>query len=152
MNPFFLVTKILSFTKELELHHLFFHFNSRIVMCFHFPPPPETLKKRQIFWRNTYKIHHYKKQNGNPTINTVVILLSSRQLLQRKGWFIRINMRAQSHSIAKTYIVYWKEVDLLAFMMLQSNPLVAFLLLLGPQWQNVGSSSWKKGLAEPRYH
>jgi len=91
-----------------------------------FPLLPETLKKIQIFFRNTYKIHHYKTKNRGvirPLTQNfeLVILLSSRQLLQRKGWFIRMDMRAQPHCIAKTYVVYWKDVDLLAFMMLQSS-------------------------------
>jgi hypothetical protein len=35
-----------------------------------FPRPFETPKNGQIpFLRNTYKIRHYKKDNGNPTIN-----------------------------------------------------------------------------------
>nr|GMD99513.1 small subunit ribosomal protein S7 [Ipomoea batatas] len=35
-----------------------------------FPRPFETTKNGQIpFLRNTYKIRHYKKDNGNPTIN-----------------------------------------------------------------------------------
>jgi hypothetical protein len=55
-----------------------------------FPLLPETLKKIQIFFRNTYKIHHYKTKNRGvirPLTQNfeLVILLSSRQLLQRKG-------------------------------------------------------------------
>nr|YP_010945982.1 hypothetical chloroplast RF15 [Caragana spinosa]WGN99191.1 hypothetical chloroplast RF15 [Caragana spinosa] len=30
-------------------------------------------------------------------------------------------MRVQPHCIARTHVVYWKEVDLLAFLMLQTS-------------------------------
>lgn len=60
-----LAPKILPFPKKLELH-LF----SIQEFFYVFPRPFETPKNGQIpFLRNTYKIHHYKKDNGNPTIN-----------------------------------------------------------------------------------
>ena len=46
-------------------------------------------------------------------------------------------MRVQPHCIARTHVVYLKEVDLLAFLMLQSSSRRA-PFLLGPQRQNVG--------------
>lgn len=61
-------------------------------------------------------------------------------------------MRVQLHCIA---VVYLKEVDPLASLMLQSSSRGA-PFLLGPQRQNVGlvptvhRSSRKKGLTEPR--
>ncbi|PHT55193.1 hypothetical protein CQW23_03679 [Capsicum baccatum] len=45
-----------------------YFFHSRVLMHFHVPLKPQ--KIREIpFLRNRYKIHHYKKDNGNPTIN-----------------------------------------------------------------------------------
>lgn len=39
-------------------------------MCFHAPSRPRKMDKFLFFsYRNTYKIRHYKKDNGNPTIN-----------------------------------------------------------------------------------
>lgn len=52
-SPLLLAPKILPFPKELELH-----FFSISIQEFLIP-----------FLRNTYKIRHYKKDNGNPTIN-----------------------------------------------------------------------------------
>ena len=46
-------------------------------------------------------------------------------------------MRVQPHCIARTHVVYLKEVDLLASLMLQSSSRRA-PFLLGPQRQNVG--------------
>ncbi|KAF3619754.1 hypothetical protein FXO38_32750 [Capsicum annuum] len=43
-------------------------FYSRVLMRFH--APLRTQKNGEIpFLRNTYKIRHYKNDNGNPTIN-----------------------------------------------------------------------------------
>lgn len=109
-----------------------------------FPHPVETSKNGKIpFLRNTYKIRHYKKENGNPTIlttsfmNFVVIeihvlprhnlcnLLSSclagKDLPPWKGRFVRIDMRVQLHCIARIHVVYLKQVDLLASLMVQSS-------------------------------
>ena len=39
-------------------------------MCFHTPSRPRKMDKFLFFsYRNTYKIRHYKKDNGNPPIN-----------------------------------------------------------------------------------
>nr|WDY86065.1 Ycf15 [Moutabea gentryi]WDY86066.1 Ycf15 [Acanthocladus brasiliensis] len=46
-------------------------------------------------------------------------------------------MRVQPHCIFRTHVVYLKEVDLLASLMLQSSSRGA-PFLLGPQRQNVG--------------
>ena len=61
-TPFF-APKILPFPKELEFH--LFSISSYV-----FPRSFETPKNGQIpFLRNTCRIRHYKKDNGNPTIN-----------------------------------------------------------------------------------
>nr|AXP24424.1 hypothetical protein [Tiquilia plicata]AXP24437.1 hypothetical protein [Tiquilia plicata] len=44
-----------------------FHFHSRVLMCFHAPRKMD--KFLFLGLRKTYKIRHYKKDNGNPTIN-----------------------------------------------------------------------------------
>ena len=47
-----------------------FNFHLRVLMCFHTPSRPRKMDKFLFFsYRNTYKIRHYKKDNGNPTIN-----------------------------------------------------------------------------------
>lgn len=65
INPFF-PPKILPFPNELEFH--LFSISIQEFLCV------STLlwdpKNGQIpFLRNTYRIRHYKKDNGNPTIN-----------------------------------------------------------------------------------
>ncbi len=53
-----------------------FHFHSRVLMCFRAPLRP-TPKSGQIpFLRNTYNIRHYKKDNGNPTINYFISFMN----------------------------------------------------------------------------
>ena len=65
-QPLLLAPKILPFPKELELH--LFSISIQFKSSYVFPRPFET--PGQIpFLRNTYKIRHYKKDNGNPTIN-----------------------------------------------------------------------------------
>ena len=62
-QPLLLAPKILPFPKELELH--LFSISIQEFLCVSKPP-----KNGQIpFLSNTYKIRHYKKDNGNPTIN-----------------------------------------------------------------------------------
>ena len=62
-QPLLLAPKILPFPKELELHL----FSISIQEFLGVSTPP---KNGQIpFLSNTYKIRHYKKDNGNPTIN-----------------------------------------------------------------------------------
>nr|YP_010744669.1 hypothetical chloroplast RF15 [Begonia grandis]YP_010744681.1 hypothetical chloroplast RF15 [Begonia grandis]WET58060.1 hypothetical chloroplast RF15 [Begonia grandis]WET58072.1 hypothetical chloroplast RF15 [Begonia grandis] len=59
-------------------------------------------------------------------------------------------MRVQLHCIARIRVVYLKEVDLLASLMLQSSSRRA-PFLLGPQCRTgANSSSRKKELTEPR--
>jgi hypothetical protein len=59
--------------KELELH-LF------CIQDYVFPRPFETPKNGQIpFLRNTYKIRHYKKDNGNPTIHYFIYQFHSNR-------------------------------------------------------------------------
>lgn len=63
-----LAPKILSFPKKLELH-LFSIFIQEF-LCVSTPlRDPEKWTNSFSFLRNTYKIRHYKKDNGNPTIN-----------------------------------------------------------------------------------
>lgn len=65
-QPLLLAPKILPFSKELEFHL----FSISIQEFYVFPHPFATPKNGQIpFLRNTYKIRHYKKDDGNPTIN-----------------------------------------------------------------------------------
>ena len=53
-------------------------FHSRVLMRFHAPLRPR--KNGKIpFLRNTYKIRHYKKYNGNPTINYFIYEFNSNR-------------------------------------------------------------------------
>ena len=63
-----LAPKILPFPKELELHLFFISIQE--FLCVSTPlRDPEKWTNSFSFLRNTYKIRHYKKDNGNPTIN-----------------------------------------------------------------------------------
>lgn len=63
-----LAPKILSFPKKLELH--LFSISIQKFLCVSTPlRDPEKWTNSFSFLRNTYKIRHYKKDNGNPTIN-----------------------------------------------------------------------------------
>ena len=63
-QPLLLAPKILPFPKELELH--LFSISIQEFLCVSTPLwDPE--KWTNFFLRNTYKIHDYKKRNGNPT-------------------------------------------------------------------------------------
>lgn len=65
---FLLAPKILPFPKELELHLFFISIQE--FLCVSTPlRDPEKSTNSFSFLRNTYKIRHYKKDNGNPTIN-----------------------------------------------------------------------------------
>ena len=67
-QPLLLVPKILPFPKELELH--LFSISIQEFLCVSTPLwDPEKWTNSFSFLRNTYKIRHYKKDNGNPTIN-----------------------------------------------------------------------------------
>ena len=158
INPFFLRQRSYHFRRNWSYISFPFPFKSSYV----FPRPLVTPKNGQIpFLRNTYKIRHYKKDNGNPTINYFIYefhsnrntcmsyrdricnlpssCLADKDLPPWKGWFIRIDMRVQLHCIARIRVVYLKEVDHLASLMVQSSSRRApFLFLLGPQRQNVG--------------
>ena len=62
-QPLLLVPKILLFPKEMELH--IFSISIQEFLCVSKAP-----KNGHIpFLSNTYKNRHYKKDNGNPTIN-----------------------------------------------------------------------------------
>ena len=66
INPFFLRQRSYHFRRNWSYISFQFPFKSSYV----FPRPFETPKNGQIpFLRNTYKIRHYKKDNGNPNIN-----------------------------------------------------------------------------------
>ena len=68
-QPLLLVPKILPVSEGTGVTSLF-NFHSRVLMCFHAPSRPRKMDKFLFFsYRNTYKIRHYKKDNGNPTIN-----------------------------------------------------------------------------------
>ncbi|GGV47148.1 hypothetical protein GCM10010182_83030 [Actinomadura cremea] len=65
-QPPLLAPKILPFPKDLELHL----FSIQEFLYVFTPLSFETPKNGQIpFLRNTYKMRHYKKDNGNPTLN-----------------------------------------------------------------------------------
>jgi hypothetical protein len=69
INFFFLSQRSYQFSEGTGVTSLF-NFHSRVLMCFHAPSRPRKMDKFLFFsYRNTYKIHHYKKDNGNPTIN-----------------------------------------------------------------------------------
>ena len=66
INPFFLRQRSYHFRRNWSYISFPFPFKSSYV----FSRPFETPKNGQIpFLRNTYKMRHYKKDNGNPTIN-----------------------------------------------------------------------------------
>lgn len=68
INPFFLRQRSYHFRRNWRYISFQFPLKSSYV----FPRPFETSKNGQIpflILRNTYKIRHYKKENGNPTIN-----------------------------------------------------------------------------------
>ena len=74
-QPLLLAPKILPFPKELELH--LFSISIQEFLSYVFPRTFETPKNGQIpFLRNTYKIHHYKKDNGNPTLNYFISFIN----------------------------------------------------------------------------
>ena len=65
-----LAPKILPFPKELELH--LFSISIQEFLCVSTPlrrRDPEKWKNSFFSLRNAYKIRHYKKDNGNHTIN-----------------------------------------------------------------------------------
>jgi hypothetical protein len=67
-QPPLLAPKILSFPKKLEFH--LFSFSIQMFLCVVFSRLFETPKNGQIpFLKKTYKMRHYKKDNGNPAIN-----------------------------------------------------------------------------------
>lgn len=131
-----------------------------------FPRPP---KKGQIpFLRNTYSIRHSKKDNGNSTINHFIYefhIHSNKNTCPTETEFltcyplscpagkdlplwkermihsIRIDIRVQLHCIVRICVVYLKEVDLLASLIVQSSSWRASLLL-GPQRQNKKRRAW----------
>ena len=76
-----------------------FQFKSSYV----FPRPFETPKNGQIpFLRNTYKIRHHKKDNGNPTINYFIYEFhSNRNTCPTKTEFVTCYPLAQQ---AKIYL------------------------------------------------
>lgn len=66
IHPFFLRQRSYHFRRNWSDISFPFPFKSSYV----FPRPFETSKNGQIpFLRNPYKIRHYKKENGNPTID-----------------------------------------------------------------------------------
>jgi hypothetical protein len=65
-QPLLLAPKILPFPKELELH--LFSISIQFKSSYVFPRPFVETPGQIPFLRNTYKIRHYKKDNGNPTI------------------------------------------------------------------------------------
>ena len=66
INPLFLRQRSYHFRRNWSYISFPFPFKSSYV----FSRPFETPKNGQIpFLRNTYKMRHYKKDNGNPTIN-----------------------------------------------------------------------------------
>ena len=72
-QPLLLAPKILPFRRNWSYISFPFPFKSSYV----FPRPFETPKNGQIpFLRNTYKIHHYKKDNGNPTLNYFISFIN----------------------------------------------------------------------------
>ena len=73
INPFFLRQRSYHFRRNWSYISFPFPFKSSYV----FPRPFETPKNGQIpFLRNTYKIHHYKKDNGNPTLNYFISFIN----------------------------------------------------------------------------
>ena len=62
-QPLLLAPKSLPFPKEVPS---LFHFNSRVLMCFHASLKPRKMDK--FLFLGT-RIRHSKKDNGNPTIN-----------------------------------------------------------------------------------
>ncbi|KAL4181475.1 hypothetical protein AMTRI_Chr12g237440 [Amborella trichopoda] len=69
INPFFLCQRSYHFRRNLSDISSLFPFKSSYV----FPHPFETSKNGLIpFLRNTYKIRHYKKDDGNPTVNYLI--------------------------------------------------------------------------------
>ena len=55
-------------------------FHSRVLMCFHAPLRPRKVDKFLFLsLKNTYKIRHYKKDNGNPTINYFIYEIHSNR-------------------------------------------------------------------------
>lgn len=75
-QPFFLHQRSYHFRRNWSSISFPFPFKSSSV----FPRPFETPKNGQIpFLRNTYKIRHYKKDNGKPTINYFIYAFHSHR-------------------------------------------------------------------------
>ena len=127
-------------------------------MCFHAPSRPRKMDKFLFFsYRNTYKIRHYKKNNGNPNINYFIyefhsnrntclpkqnfelaILLPSRQRFPSAERLIHSDRHEGPTPLhCQNPCCIFEAVDPLASLMVQPSSRWA-TFLLGPQRQNVG--------------
>lgn len=151
INPFFLRQRSYHFRSNWS--YISFQFLPRVLMYFHAPLRPRKMDKFLFLGTHTRFVTTKKRMVTPPLttsfINFIVIkihvmsyrdricnLLSSciagKDLTPWKGWFIRIDMRVQLHCIARIHVVYLKQVDRLASLMVQSSSHRA-PLLLGPQ-------------------
>lgn len=157
INPFFLrCAKDLTSSFGTGATSLF-NFHSRVLICFHALLRPRKMDKFLFLGTHTRFVttkrimitpplttsfmNFYEFHSNRNTRDRICNLLSSclagKDWPPWKDWFIRIDMRVQLHCIARIHVVYLKQVDLLASLMVQSYSRRA-PFLLGPQRQNVG--------------
>ena len=146
INPFFLRQRSYHFRRNWSYISFPFPFKSSYV----FPHPLETPKNGQISFLflgthtrfvttkrimvtppltisfiNHFIYEFHSNRNKIHVRDRICNLLSSclagKDLPPWKGWFIRIDMRVQLHCIARIHVVYLKEVDPLASLMVQSS-------------------------------
>lgn len=116
-----------------------FHFHSRVLMYFHAPLRPRkmdkflflgtcvTTKNRMVTpplttsFINFIVIKIHVMSYRDRICNLLSSCIAGKDLPPWKGWFIRIDMRVQLHCIARTHVVYLKQVDLLASLMVQPS-------------------------------
>jgi hypothetical protein len=86
-------------TPTLRTHRIHCGPNTTIktfkLFCFHAPSRPQKMDKFLFFsYRNTYKIRHYKKDNGNPTIDYFIYEFhSNRNTCPTETKFVSVDLR-----------------------------------------------------------